>query len=146
MTIADSLGPDGRRPQLYGVRGWLLFLCITLIVFLPLQVIILAWGAFQAPNFLAVLPVLIVISLLNGFGIIVGAFLYRERPVGVLLAKIFFGLRIALTIPALLQGISLVALIAVGQAVAWLIYLFRSERVRNTYAKDTARDAAEIFR
>ena len=146
MTIADSLGPEGRRPELYGVRGWLLFLCITLIAFLPLQLAFLFWGAFQTPNILALLPVLTVITLLNALGIIAGAFLYRERPLGVLLAKIFFCLRIVLSLPILLQGLSFFSLMAAGQAVAWLIYLFRSERVRNTYAKSTVQDAADVFR
>jgi hypothetical protein len=29
---------------------------------------------------------------------------------------------------------------------AWIAYLYRSERVRNTYSRSTAREAAEVFR
>jgi hypothetical protein len=145
MTLGDSLGPQGKQPELHGVRGWLLFLCITLIVFVPFRMALFVWVFVRTPDIAATLPVLIGTIALDGFGTISGVLLYRERPLGVLLVKIFFGLRIVLGIPVVLQSPALGLAFMIGP-VAWTIYLFRSERVRNTYGKNTARDTAEVFR
>jgi len=145
MTIGDTFGPGERRPLLRGASGWLLFLCITLIVLVPIRTALFVWVFVRTPDIAATFPVLIGIIALDGFGTVSGVLLYRERPLGVLLAKIYFGLRIAFGIPVVLQSLLLGLVLMIGP-VAWIIYLFRSERVRNTCTKAHAESAADVFR
>ena len=35
MTLGDALGPGGKQPELYGIGGWLAFLCVTLLFLTP---------------------------------------------------------------------------------------------------------------
>ena len=152
MTKADSLGP---RSGLQGVRGWLLFLCIVLMVLLPLRLGLFLWTvltstrsdslseALTSPDSYARFAVGIVMPVaFHLLGIVGGVLLYREQRVGLRLVQVFLWLQILL---AVLSG-PMRALPIVLAAAAWLAYLFRSERVRNTYLKDTSREAAEVFR
>ena len=47
MTMGPLVKPDGQGPELYGVRGWLLFLCIVLMVFVPIGVLIELWSVWR---------------------------------------------------------------------------------------------------
>jgi hypothetical protein len=154
MTIGDSLGPDGRRPEFYGVRGWLLFLCIIMMVILPLQMVLIAIAAFGAsePSVLGG-GFLTLLFAVNGVGFVAGVLLYRENPLGLRLAKIWFAFRILLTggiallnPAATLTEFPIEALFSVAIPSAWLIYLYRSERVWNTYSRVHAESAAEVFK
>jgi hypothetical protein len=147
MTMGDTFGPAERRPQLRGVSGWLLFLCISLMILLPVRVGLFLWAILSTPGALgrfsaAVLMPVLVLPLL---GIVGGVLLYREHVLGVRLVQAFFGLQVLLGVIALIGGAA-GALLFLLPSAAWLAYLFRSERVRNTYFKETTRDAAEVFR
>jgi len=39
MTLGDALGPQGKRPELYGIGGWLAFLCVTLLILTPIALV-----------------------------------------------------------------------------------------------------------
>jgi hypothetical protein len=64
------------------------------------------------------------------------------------MAKIFFCIRIGLGLLILLQGLSSSVLLMVGPPAAWLAYLFKSERVRNTYSSSRLRseNVSDVFR
>lgn len=162
MTMGDTFGPAERRPQLRGVSGWLLFLCITLIVFLPIRLTLTLWAIVSTPKFLssfadsalepaaitllpAVAFALLLVLALPVLGIVGGALLYWERLLGVRLVQVFFGLQIFFGGAASLGG-SGSGVIMLFWSCAWLVYLFRSERVQNTYFKGATSDAAEVFR
>jgi|SRR5882672_8041716 len=149
MTLGHFVKPDGGPPELYGVRGWLLFLCIVLMVFVPIGVLIELWSVWQRPSLTsagqsAALLTTVVDVLVAGLAISAGSYLYRMRPVGVRLAQIFFIVRLVIAIAAALENRSAEAVLAVVVSAAWLIYLFRSERVRVTYAP--AANVSEVFR
>ena len=156
MTMGDTFGPAERRPQLRGVSGWLLFLCISLMIFPPLRFGLFLWAALTAPNSdflrktfadsygLAVVPILIVPSFYL-LAIVGGVLLYREQRLGLRLVQTFLGLQVFFNILGLLGG-ETIALLGALPSAAWLAYLFRSERVRNTFFRDISGDAAEVFR
>jgi hypothetical protein len=150
MTIGDAFGPGERQPQLRGVSGWLLFLCIVLMVFLPIRVALFIWALITSPASLGELQFLVVALILvpSAVGITAGVLLYRENRLGVRLAQLYFAFQLLLAALALVGDPSSVgeSLFVFVPGAAWLAYLFVSERVRNTYAKDTARDAAEVFK
>ena len=81
-------------------------------------------------------------------GMAAGILLYREQRLGLRLAQAFYGVQLALGIAALMAAPSdmVQTLVQLAPAAAWLAYLFRSERVRNTYFDDKAKDTAEVFR
>jgi hypothetical protein len=149
MTLGDALGPGG-RPELYGVRGWLLFLCIVLMVFLPLRVVLFLWvivASANDPNFLGLGSLLFILAVLS-LGAVAGVLLYRERPLGLILAKIFFAIQLAFAAVALIGSLTtrVSTLVEVFASAAWLAYLFRSERVRNTYSNVRAEAVSDVFR
>jgi|SRR5258706_13406741 len=151
MTLGDALGPGGKQTDLTGVRGWLLFLCITLMVLDPIGAALLSWSLWlavqQRPN-LVVGAIVAAVAIIpwNCLGLIAGVFLYRERPAGVRLAKICFGGRLLLGLLIALVS-PLTGLAFAGPSFAWLVYLYRSERVRATYSRAPARSkVAEVFR
>src|SRR5882762_6324634 len=97
MTFGHFVKPDGRPPELYGVRGWLLFLCVVLMVFVPIGVLIVIelWSVWQRPSLTsaaqsAVMVTTVVDIAVAGLAIAAGSFLYRMRPIGVRLAQLFF--------------------------------------------------------
>ncbi len=149
MTLGHSLGPDGQPPELYGVRGWLLFLCIVLMVFVPIGVLIELWSVWQRASLTstarsaAILTTVIDVAVV-GLAIGAGSYLYRMRPIGVRLAQLFFVARLVLAIAAAVENRSAEAVLAVVVSTAWLIYLFRSERVRLTYGPES--NVSEVFR
>jgi hypothetical protein len=77
MTMGDTFGPAERQPQLRGVSGWLLFLCINLMVLLPLRVAIVLWTILTTPGLLNPLLLLTFVAL-PMLGIVGGVLLYRE--------------------------------------------------------------------
>jgi len=89
---------------------------------------------------LAVVPLVV--------GIIAGILLYREQWLGLRLAQLLFSFQLLFAAPALIVGFwNVITAFTIVTAATWLAYLFRSERVRNTYfTNDASRDAAEVFR
>ena len=152
MTMGEA---RDRKPELYGVWGWLLFLCIILMVITPIQMALIVVSMLRSTSDSTALGLAYLAFLLAfyGFGATAGVLLYREKPLGLKLAKIFFCVRILLSGGAILSAPNLIVemsalqlAMAVGIPGAWLLYLYRSERVRNTYSENTVRDAAEVFR
>lgn len=155
MTMGDTFGLAERRPLLRGVSGWLLFLCISLFLYLGLPLALLLWsmsvtvwilltgGSFASlrPEILMLWAVMLGLYVL---GIVGGVLLYREKLLGLRLVQAFFGVQLLLGLIALMGGPA--GLVAVVPAGAWLAYLFRSERVRNTYFENNPKQTAEVFR
>lgn len=148
MTIGDTFGPGGRRPQLRGVAGWLLFLCISLMVFLPIRVAFFLLVILTTPGSLdrLSLVVLVPIVALPLVGIVGGILLYREQILGLRLVQVFLGLQVLFGVVALIGGAGASALLFMAPSIAWLVYLFMSERVRNTYSRDKSDSTADVFR
>lgn len=156
MSLGDSLGPDGRRPELYGIGGWLAFLCVTLLVFTPIGFVADIVNVFRAAGMPLYEKALIVgvDIVLGGLAVFSGIALIRSRPNGLRVAKVLFILSLAVwvfigasvlffgsaTTDAIVQTAGHIILSA-----AWLTYLYKSERVRNTYARAHAESAAEVF-
>jgi hypothetical protein len=127
------------------VGGWLLVLCVLLLVGHPLNFAIVAAGALEAlPVRGAPLALLIAARLLvTAFGIAAGIALLARRPAAVKLAIVALTLSAAADLFVYttsympsnrLPGDTIwyvtLSLLYHG---AWLLYLVRSARVRDTY-------------
>jgi hypothetical protein len=160
MSMQATSGEDEHRTDLHGVRGWLLLLCLYLIIAMPLMAFLGTIGVLQraatAPALRGALLAEVVLEItLAGLAAYAGWALYRMRPKAVKIAKVYFiimfwlalfGLGMLLaTAPivsqtqanALLNTLRAPATVAsIRQAIlslVWLIYLQRSKRVRVTY-------------
>ena len=163
MSRQAASPQDGHRPELRGVRGWLLLLCIYLGIVMPLIAILGAIGllreAANSPGLRGVLfadgVVDIALAVLAAYA---GWALYRMRPNAVKFAKIYFTIMIVLSVFGLamlmmtasgvpqtqdnaalfntLRTSAMVAILwpAILSAV-WLGYLLYSKRVRATFPK-----------
>jgi len=139
--------PEQSHP-LIGVRGWLLFLCLVLVVFIPIGVAMELIAVWRRARLMPELGDLIVTAIDIGMvalAIAAGLLLYRVRRTGVWLAEIFFALRLLIAVVAAVERQTVEAGLAIIVSLAWLIYLFASERVRRTYPAQSAR-ISEIFR
>src|SRR5215470_16035440 len=122
--------------QLVGVRGWLLFLCLVLVVFISIGVAMELIAVWRRARLMPELGDLIVTAIDIGMvalAIAAGLLLYRVRRTGVWLAEIFFALRLLFAVVAAIERQTAEAGLAIIVSLAWLIYLFASERVRRTY-------------
>jgi hypothetical protein len=163
MSTEAPSRQDEHRTELHGVRGWLLLLCIYLVIVMPLIAVLGAIGALQraatAPALRGVLISEVVLEIaLACLAAFAGWALYRMRPNAVRVAKIYFIIMFALAVfglvmllvtqPILTQVQDNAALFnalrapatvaAIRQAVlsaVWLIYLMRSKRVQATFSK-----------
>jgi Protein of unknown function (DUF2569) len=128
------------------IGGWLLLLCRLLVVFHPLSLAITASGALSSLSSrgTAVALVLVIRLVVVGFGIAAGRALQTVQPGAVTLAKAAL-LASATTdlfvyttpyFPNNRPPGDTIYYVAASLAYhgAWLAYLFRSERVRNTYS------------
>ena len=160
MSTQATGRENEHRTDLYGVRGWLLLLCIYLAIVMPLIAILGAVGTLQlaasAPDLRGALVAEGVSAIaLAGFAAYAGWALYRTRPNAVKIAKAYLITMLVLSI----LGLLLASVFAVSQApdnaplnalqasarvamlwpailsLAWLIYLQRSKRVRATFPK-----------
>ena len=132
-------------PAASGVGGWLLLLCRLLIVFHPLSLAVTASGALNAV-FLRGAPVAIVLVLrlvVVAVGVAAGRALQNLRPGAVGFARLALCMLAATdvfvyTTPYFpsnrLPGDTTYYVIAsLAYHGAWLAYLARSKRVRNTF-------------
>ena len=133
-----------RRGQT-GIGGWLLVLCLLLLIWHPLNFAVAAAGALEALP-LRGAPLALVLAarlLVTASGIAAGIALLARRPAAVTLAIIALALSAAAdlfvyttsyTPSNRLPGDTIwyIALSLVYHG-AWLLYLVRSARVRNTY-------------
>ena len=153
MTMDDA---RDSKPELYGMGGWLAFLCVSLLLFAPLTAIqevarVLIDQTMEPVDKVFAIGFVIVAL---GFAVFAGIGLGRMWRRALIVAKGYFFLGLStgllITLSALL-GEASAADTAIGVqtfavSAAWLGYLFRSERVRNTYGENTVRDAAEVFK
>ena len=140
MTEASQ--PEASRPE--GVRGWLLLLCRLLVVFHPLSLAVTAAGALSALSVrgAAVALILILRLIVVGFGMAAGRAMQNVQPGAVTLAKAALLASVAAdvfvyTTPYFpnnrLPGDTIYYVCAtLAYHAAWLLYLSRSSRVRNT--------------
>ncbi len=162
MSTQATSREDEHRTGLYGVRGWLLLLCLYLMIVMPLIAVLGAIGALQraatAPALQGALLTEVVLEIaLAGLAAFAGWALYRMRPNAVKIAKVYFIIMLALSIfglgillatapvlsqpqdNALFNTLRAPATVAsIRQAIlsaVWLIYLQRSKRVRLTFPK-----------
>lgn len=156
--MSAQLDAADRQGGLYGVRGWLLALCLYLMVLIPALAVLGLIGAWQSapssPTLQSALALEAVFELaLAAFAFYAGLMLYRLRPNAVSIAKVYF-----ITILTLgLLGLGIVIVASLGQrsdavlgnmmrgpaafaavrevllSLLWLVYLERSRRVRATY-------------
>jgi hypothetical protein len=127
------------------VGGWLLLLCRLLVVFHPLSLAVSASNAMSAISVrgTAVVSILVLRLVVVGFGMAAGRALQSVQPGAVALAKTALLASLATdvfvyTTPYFpnnrLPGDTIYYVAAtVAYHGAWLLYLFRSTRVRNTY-------------
>ena len=162
MSTQATIREGEQRSDLHGVRGWLLLLCLYLMIVMPLIALLGTIGALQraiaAPALQGALLSEVALEIaLAAFAAFAGWALYRMRPNAVKVAKAYFIIMLTLSnlglavlvITALvvsrnqdnallntLQGPAAVASIRqVILSAAWLIYLLRSKRVRATFPK-----------
>lgn len=142
--------------ELYGVRGWLLVLCIYLAIVMPLFAILGAIGLFlqaaRAPALrVALLSVGVFEIFLASFAAYAGSALYRTRPSAIKIAKAYFITILALSIlgwamlaavqaqnAGLFKGLGMTIGVSWPAilSILWLVYLGRSKRVRATFAQN----------
>jgi hypothetical protein len=153
MTMGEM---RDRNPELHGVGGWLAFLCVNLVFLTPAAHIIEITQQLLVSNgepYDRALGIAFDIGM-GAFAVVTGSGLIQVWRNAVRLAKTYYFVNLGL---GLLVGLS--AFLPDGPAqnailgawlciisAAWLGYLYRSERVRSTYGKNTVRDAAEVFR
>jgi len=129
-----------------GVGGWLSLLCRVLLLWQPLALGLVASSALSSLSVRGVSLALVILGRLAvaAFGVAAGLALWRQRPAAVTLAKASLVMSAAADIFVYATpyfpnnrppGDS--ELILAGSLAwygAWLMYLWRSKRVRNTFA------------
>ncbi len=141
-----SEGSQPERQTPIGVSGWLGLLCRILLLWQPLSLAVIGSSALGSLAVRGVPLALVLVGrlIVAAFGVGAGLALMRSRPGAVALAKASLVLSAAAdtfvyTTPyfpnnrppgdtALILGASL------AWYAIWLAYLFRSKRVRHTYA------------
>jgi len=128
-----------------GVGGWLGLLSRVLIIWQPLSLGLIASSALRSLSVRGLPLALVLIGRLAvaAFGVAAGLALWRRRPGGVVLAKASLLLSAAADIfvyttpyfpnnrpPGDTMLILIASLVWYG---AWLMYLWRSKRVRDTF-------------
>jgi hypothetical protein len=128
------------------VRGWLLLLCRLLVVFHPLSLAVTASNALGSLSArgTAVALILILRLVVVGFGMAAGRALQRVQPAAVTLARAALFASAATdvfvyTTPYFPNNRApgdtpLYVAATLAYHGAWLAYLYRSRRVRATYA------------
>src|SRR5262245_48029674 len=132
------------EPQ--GIGGWLLVLCLLLLVWRPVRSALVASNALSAfsvrgPSLVVALVALV---LVTSFGVAAGIALLTTRGPAVAMAKAALVLSAALDFviyttsyfPSNRMPGDAALYVAASPAyhAAWLTYLFRSRRVRNVYS------------
>lgn len=128
-----------------GVRGWLLLLCMLLVGWQPLSLGLAASSVLDAlpVRGLPLAVVLVVRVLAAALGIAAGLALIGRRPSAVTLAKTSLVVSAATDVFAYTTphfpsnrppgDTTIVVAASLAYYGIWLVYLFRSRRVRNTF-------------
>jgi hypothetical protein len=128
-----------------GVGGWLLVLCLLLLIGQPISLGLVASSMLDslASGGLPAVLILLTRLIVTGFGIAAGLALLGRRPGAVTLAKVSLVLSSATdvfvyTTPFFpsnrAPGETPVYIVAsLAYSIVWILYLWRSKRVRITY-------------
>lgn len=131
-----------------GIGGWLLLLCLLLLVWQPASLALSGAGALDALPVRGLPLALVLVGqlLVASVGVGAGLALAGRRPGAVTLAKWSLGLSAAMdlfvyTTPFVPSNrmpgeTPLVVTASLLYYAIWLAYLFRSKRVRNTFQAD----------
>jgi hypothetical protein len=122
-----------------GVRGWLLVLCIWLTASSALIILGFACIAIAIPSAFSSLRLMAVVSIYFGTGLVVGLLLWTRARRAFVTAVTFFIINLVISAIALMGAIltkgdaivSFVVMFCIN--FAWLMYLWKSDRVTNTY-------------
>lgn len=130
--------PPVRRPELKGVDGWLLFFCVSLVVFAPIR--ILANGLSESFYHGNTTDLVLV-----GYGMLVGGFVWTAHRSAFVFLWIYFGVTLVLSLLAI-AGYAVspqprpeaVLQIVRGLIVTliWFWYFKRSDRVQATFGRN----------
>jgi hypothetical protein len=157
MSTEQTANRSG--PELKGIGGWLLFLCIYLFLFEPLRAVLGLLALSQSAGGSAAMQNVLVFgavlqTAIGAFSLFTAFMLIRLRPAALSLAKIYFVIMLTLGVLGLgMVGLAMVGPFSdpsIGAAVrgpaiftavtqilisgAWLVYLEQSRRVRATFA------------
>jgi hypothetical protein len=131
--------------ELAGIGGWLLVLCLLLLVWGPVRSALIAANALEALSVrgLSLAAALVALVLVTSFGVAAGIALLTKRGPAVAMGKaaLIFSAAVDLVIYTTSYFPSnrmpgdtpFYVAASLGYHGAWLGYLFRSRRVRNTY-------------
>ena len=129
-----------------GIAGWLLVLCLLLLIWQPISLGLVASGMLNALASGGLPAVLILLTrlIVTGFGIAAGLALLGRRPGAVTLAKVSLALSAATdvfvyTTPFFPSNRApgetpVYIAVSVTYSIVWIVYLFRSKRVRETFS------------
>jgi hypothetical protein len=138
-----QLNDSARRPQ--GIGGWLLVLCLSFLVWRPVNAALVAASALAALSVRgpSLVVGLVALTLVTSFGVAAGlALVLRRGPaVTMALAALLLSAAIDLAIyttsylPSnrMPGDTPLYIAASLGYHGLWIAYLFRSKRVNNTY-------------
>lgn len=135
--------PEARGPE--GMGGWLLLLCVLLLVWQPVSLALLASSVVDTIAFrgLSVALVLVVRVVVTAVGIAAGIALASRRPAAVAMAKV--SLVASAATDVFIDSTSyfpsnrvpgdapLYIAASLAYCGAWLAYLYRSRRVKQTF-------------
>jgi hypothetical protein len=137
------MNDSAREPS--GVGGWLLVLCLLLLLWSPVSSALVASSALSALSVRgpSVAVALVVLTLVTSLGVAAGIALVSRRGPAVTLATAALiasaALDVVIDTTSLLPSNRMpgeapfYAAAALAYCGIWLAYLFRSKRVRNTY-------------
>ena len=129
-----------------GIGGWLLVLCLLLLIWQPISLGLVASSMLDAlaSGGLAAVLILLTRLIVTGFGIAAGLALLSRRPGAVTLAKVSLALSAATdvfvyTTPFFPSNRApgetpVYIAVSVTYSIVWIVYLFRSKRVRETFS------------
>ena len=129
-----------------GVGGWLLVLCLLLLIWQPVSLGLLASGSMRrlATRGLPFGLALAARLLVTAFGVAAGLALLNRRPGAVRLAMFSLGLTGAIDVSVYATTFfpgnrapgeaPIYVAVSVAYALIWMTYLARSKRVRETYS------------
>ena len=129
-----------------GIGGWLLVLCLLLLIWQPISLGLVASSILDALASGGLPAVLILLTrlIVTGFGIAAGLALLGRRPGAVTLAKVSLALSAATdvfvyTTPFFPSNRApgetpVYIAVSVTYSIVWIVYLFRSKRVRETFS------------
>lgn len=142
---APSNGEAPKAAGLQGAGGFLLVLCVLLIVWDPIQLALTASAALPSLDIRGPMLGLVIVArvLVAAFGLAAGLALLTGRRAALIMVRLSIVITAAMQTFVYLTpffpnnrapGVEWIgAALSVLYAVGWLLYLARSDRVRNTF-------------